>query len=74
MENYEEVTISEINCIFKPFDRVLLRFTDNDTWHPRFFGTYNQGSGFKFKDINGFCWTFCIHYEGNEEKAYTKEY
>lgn len=48
--------------VFKPFDKVLVRDSDEGLWKCDFFS---------HKDVDGYyclrsCWKQCIHYEGNE--------
>lgn len=73
----DEITaeeILELNIVdFGPFDKVLVRDSDNCIWKPKFFGriinNYADGTAI-FVDIDNASWAQCIPYEGNENKAY----
>lgn len=54
----------DINTL-KPFDRVLVRCSDNGYWQPQFFSKFNSKSNFPFQCIYN-SWSQCIPYEGNE--------
>lgn len=76
--SYEEVTIDYIlslepepECPFKPFDKVLARDEDNHLWIPNFFSFKDNGCDYPFCMINGAEYRQCIHYEGNENLAFT---
>lgn len=47
---------------FKPFDKVLVRDSDDKSWIPGFFWC----KGDSYRVIGGTFWNHCIHYEGNE--------
>ena len=52
---------------FKPFEKVLVRDDKGGRWTPAIFGYKNTGnSEFKYIACGGFCWKYCIPYEGNE--------
>lgn len=52
---------------FKPFEKVLVRDDKDGRWTPAIFGYKNTGnSEFKYIVCGGFCWKYCIPYEGNE--------
>lgn len=52
---------------FKPFEKVLVRDCKGGRWTPAIFGCKNAGSNeFKYIVCGGFCWEYCIPYEGNE--------
>lgn len=52
---------------FKPFEKVLVRDDKDGRWTPAIFGYKNTGnSEFKYILCGGFCWKYCIPYEGNE--------
>lgn len=52
---------------FKPFEKVLVRDVKGGRWTPAIFGYKNTGnSEFKYIACGGFCWKYCIPYEGNE--------
>ena len=48
--------------VFKPFDRVLVRYSDDDVWCCDFF-SHIDDNGFI---CGGSCWNQCVPYEGNE--------
>lgn len=50
-------------CQFKPFDRVLVRDSFNQRWHPNFYAEFD---GLLFYTTDCRNWTFCVPYEGNE--------
>ena len=58
---------------FKPFDRVLVRDSDEDEWHIDFFERYYD----KDAPYGNMCvssrWRHCIPYEGNEHLLGTTE-
>lgn len=51
---------------FKPFDRVLVRNTDNDTWQIDLFGWISNISNYEYQTMTS-CYKQCITYEGNED-------
>lgn len=52
---------------FKPFEKVLVRDDKGGRWTPAIFGCKNtENSEFKYIVCCGFCWKYCIPYEGNE--------
>lgn len=55
------------NYNFKPFDKVLVRDYDHETWEANFFKSKKEICG---KDVLYYCisavWNQCIPYEGNE--------
>lgn len=52
---------------FKPFEKVLVRDDKDGRWTPAIFGYKNtKNSEFKYILCGGFCWKYCIPYEGNE--------
>lgn len=48
---------------FKPFDKVLVRDSEDGIWKISLFGFKTD---FSYTCLNGICWSFCIPYEGNE--------
>ena len=55
----------ESMCEFKPFDKVLVREHDCDTWCPTFFSCYGDDYC-PFVAVDGSSWRQCVPYEGNE--------
>lgn len=55
----------DINTL-KAFDKVLVRTEKHHIWFPSLFGLYNKDSNTPFMCCNGFEYTYCIPYEGNE--------
>lgn len=51
---------------FKPFDKVLVRDTDDSKWNCDFFLKMIHDNHAKFKCIVCGAWAQCIPYEGNE--------
>ena len=54
---------------FKPFDRVLVRDTEDDDWHVSLFVRKIADAQYKeerYECLNGTGWIYCIPYEGNE--------
>lgn len=49
---------------FKPFDKVLVRNSSNQMWHPNF---YAMTDGLLFYTTDSQNWCQCIPYEGNQE-------
>lgn len=60
------VTEKETKHKFKPFDKVLVRDSDNAKWNCDFFLKMNHDYPAKFKCIVCGAWAQCIPYEGNE--------
>lgn len=48
---------------FKPFDKVLMRDSEHETWEPVLF---SGKVGNAFKDTSLIVWKYCIPYKGNE--------
>lgn len=48
---------------FKPFDKVLVRNEETDTWHPSLYAT-TDGLLYYTTDCKN--WQLCVPYEGNE--------
>jgi len=57
--------VSEKEYNFKPFDKVLVRDTDNDTWQIDLFGWISNISNYEYQTMTN-CYKQCIPYEGNE--------
>lgn len=53
-------------CEFKPFDKVLVRNTDDQRWCISFFAYYLNHVDLKFCCLSGGYWKQCVKYEGNE--------
>lgn len=51
---------------FKPFDKVLVRNTDDQRWCISFFAYYLNHADLKFCCLSGGYWKQCVKYEGNE--------
>lgn len=59
----------DINTL-KPFDRVLVRLTNNCVWMPKFFSRYDsEMKCYSFIITDNLGYTQCIPYEGNEHLA-----
>lgn len=59
---------------FKPFDKVLVRDTDDDKWVPAFFGYQDKSSeNYQYKTAGGMGYKNCIPYEGNEHLCGTSD-
>lgn len=54
---------------FKPFDKVLVRDTNNQEWQCNFFSHKNENS----VHCTSLSWLQCIPYEGNEHLVGTKD-
>ena len=52
-------------CPFKPFDKVLVRDTDEQAWCANYFSHYKNAPDYFYVCINGI-YHYCIPYEGNE--------
>ena len=52
-------------CKFRPFDKVLVRFDDDDRWEAELFSSYNSRCDNPFNCI-GLAYPQCIPYLGNE--------
>ena len=54
---------------FEPFDRVLVRDDDEESWRPQLFSySYTDRDGNTvYVDLNNVGWRKCIPFEGNEE-------
>lgn len=52
---------------FKPFDKVLVRDSNEEKWVPAFFAYYDDDDyGFPYNVIGEICYSQCIKFEGNE--------
>lgn len=59
---------------FKPFEKVLVRDDDTDSWEAEFFSSYDPNNEFPYSCI-GNRYIYCIPYEGNEHLINTtKDY
>lgn len=73
----EEISITEVlkmineyeDPAFKPFDRVLVRDFDTQTWHVDIYSHRNNATC-PYECVGG-GWMQCIPYEGNESKLGT---
>lgn len=52
-------------CLFKPFDKVLARDTDEQAWCANYFSHCKKDPDYPYACINGL-YRYCIPYEGNE--------
>ena len=76
---YTEISAEDILSIkieeeypFKPFDKVLVRDSQDFIWKPNIFGRYYpNASDLKYYMLNDECFRYCIPYEGNEHLAFT---
>ncbi len=59
----DQVTDQETKPQFKPFDKVLVRDCDTETWGCNLFGYIDKDGDYMC--VNG-PWSQCIPYEGNE--------
>lgn len=67
-DNYELAPKFDISTL-KPFDKVLVRLTNNCVWMPKFFLHYDTGPNVKyypFVTIDNIGYPQCIPYNGNE--------
>lgn len=53
---------------FKPFDKVLVRDSENNTWRPAFYSFYRDDFHVM---TSGCAYKYCVPYEGNEDKVLT---
>lgn len=60
-------------CKFKPFDKVLVRNTEDDKWKPREYASLDASDkfGLVYGTTDGCYRKYCIPYEGNEHLANT---
>lgn len=73
----EEISIAEVlkivneydDSVFKPFDRVLVRDFDTETWHADIYS--HKDSITDNHECTGGRWRYCIPYRGNESKLGT---
>lgn len=59
---------------FKPFDRVLVRDKDTDTWEADIYLGYNEEDNYYHYKCTRMNYQFCIPYEGNEYILGTTNY
>lgn len=52
-------------CLFKPFDKVLVRDNDEQVWRANYFSHYSNDPDYPYVCINGL-YRYCISYECNE--------
>jgi hypothetical protein len=57
---------------FKPFDKVLVRGTNNSLWVPRLFDRYQQSTKIYWCQ-DGYYYEFCVPYEGNQHLVGTTD-
>lgn len=62
----DQLNDQETKDQFKPFDKVLVRDTDDSKWNCDFFLKMIHDNHAKFKCIVCGAWAQCIPYEGNE--------
>lgn len=67
-DEYELVKRNKFNySTIKPFDKVLVRDGDSETWVNAFFGFYDTATSEKYPFVaSAVRWAQCIPYEGNE--------
>lgn len=57
-------------CEFKPFDKVLVKDSEDEEWHISFFAREivddSDGLPYKYECSSGALWNYCIPFEGNE--------
>ena len=58
---------------FKPFDRVLVRDSDDGVWLPHFYSHRDKTLHFIHRTLAGVGYRHCIPYEGNEHLLGTTE-
>ena len=61
----------DINTL-KPFDKVLVRNTNNGSWRGQFYMSYDKNEEYPFECTYN-CWMQCIPYEGNEHLLCTTD-
>lgn len=62
----EPVKVVEPKCSFKPFDKVLVRDGECDTWKADYFSDYAKGDKtYRYNCVGSF-YKSCIPYEGNQ--------
>lgn len=52
-------------CLFKPFDKVLVRDNDEGEWYANYFSHYKENNDCPYVCIDN-SYIYCIPYEGNE--------
>ena len=74
-EQYKKVTTvnsmmvkTKTEHTFEPFEKILVRVTENDKWKCDFFSHLDDSYDLKnpYCTIRGLYWKHCIPYEGNE--------
>ena len=63
---YDEKQHKLVKQEFKPFDRVLVRDKDTDTWETDIYLGYNEEDKYYRYKCASMIYKFCIPYEGNE--------
>ena len=63
---YDEKQHKLVKQEFKPFDRVLVRDKDTDTWETDIYLGYNEEDKYYHYKCASMIYQFCIPYEGNE--------
>lgn len=65
----EVLSIKEPKIDFKPFDKVLVRDSDNKRWRPRLFAWHNvdykEDYPYPFETTDGCLYGYCIPYDEN---------
>lgn len=64
-DNWELVPNKFDITTLKPFDKVLVRNTNNGRWHGQFYMSYDKNEEYPFECTYN-CWMQCISFEGNE--------
>lgn len=65
-DEYELVPNKFDLTTLKPFERVLVRDDDDESWEICLFGHCDESEFYQYKCINGCVYAQCIPYEGNE--------
>lgn len=65
--NPDTLQVEKSTCSFKPFDKVLVRDTDEQTWCANYFSHYKNDPNYFYVCINGI-YHYCIPY--NEHTAH----
>lgn len=72
--NSETLELEQIEKVFKPFDSVLVRNSEDSDWTLSLFASYRKESECDYYVcLNGFRFKYCIPYEGNEHLLGTCE-
>ena len=62
----EPVKVIEPKCSLKPFDKVLVRDSEDDVWKAGYFSNYDEDNKSFLYICVGSLYKLCIPYEGNE--------